>query len=221
MIRIFIVHQTRLIANIIASVLSEEADIRVVGLADSTETAVAELSRLEADLVLVSARLPNQGALKLTAQITAQLPTVKVLVIGLPESESLILQYVMGGAAGYVLQDVPVERLLDNVRAAHDDRALVSPTIAAALMNHIAELAKISTQAELEPTLVDALTPREKEVLLLIGEDLTNAEIANRLFIEVGTVKNHVHNLLKKLDVSSREEAADFLPFIGGDALEE
>jgi DNA-binding NarL/FixJ family response regulator len=214
MIRAIVVHQTGMIANVIASVLSEEPDIYVVGRASSADEALAMLERTNCNMILVSARLPNQGALKLTEAASQEAPDVLVLVFGLPESENLILRYVMAGASGYVLQDVPVEQLLDNMRAALDDKALVSPSVAAALMNHIAELAQISARNTLDPSAVQELTPRELEVLELIGKGLTNQEIGERLYIEVGTVKNHVHNLLKKLDVSSREDAAAYLPLI-------
>jgi DNA-binding NarL/FixJ family response regulator len=136
------------------------------------------------------------------------------LVSGLPESESVILQYVMAGASGYVLQNVPAEQLLDNVRAVHEDKALVSPRVAAALMDRVAELAQVSSQYDLDPHAVADLTPRERDVLNLIGEGLTNQEIASRLVIEVGTVKNHVHSILRKLDVSNREEAATYLSLL-------
>ena len=104
--------------------------------------------------------------------------------------------------------------MLQHVRAAHDGEAIVSPDIAAALMDHISELAQISSQTDIDPSAYAELTPREREVLDLIGEDSSNRQIAEKLFIEVGTVKNHVHNILKKLDVSNRHEAASFLPFI-------
>jgi len=217
MIRALVVHQTGLIANIIASVLDDEPDIQVVGRVSSVDEALTMLERTNCNMVLVSARLPNQGALELTEAVNQRAPEVVVLVYGLPESESLILQYVMAGASGYVLQDVPVKRLLDNMRAAHGDEALISPSVAAALMSHIADLAQISAGNSLDPSVWQELTPREQEVLELIGERLTNQEISERLFIEVGTVKNHVHNLLKKLDVSSREEAAAFLPLVKGE----
>ncbi len=214
MIRIIVVHQTKLIANIIASVLSEEPDIYVVSTAVSVEDALGKLELSNANMVLAAANLPDDGALALTEAVTASHPDTNVLIIGVPKSESIILQYVMAGAAGYVLKDVPVERLLDNVRAAHQDEALISPTIAAALMTHVAELSQISTQYTLDPEAVADLTSREREVLTLIDEGLTNQEIAERLFIEVGTVKNHVHNILKKLDVTSREEAASYLSLL-------
>lgn len=214
MIRIFVVHHTVLIASIISSFLSEEPDIRVVGHAATVNETIEQLERTKCNIILVAARLPNEGALKLTEAVADTHPEIKVLVMGLPESKHAILQYVMAGASGYVLQDVPVEQLLESVRAAHENKALISPAMAAALMDHVAELAQISAQDSIDLALVDNLTPREKEVLDLIGKGFTNQEIADDLYIEVGTVKNHVHNLLKKLEVSSREDAASYLPFI-------
>jgi DNA-binding NarL/FixJ family response regulator len=214
MIRVLVVHQTRLISSIIASVLDEEEDIRVVGHATGVEGALRHLEEEPCEIALVAATLPDNGALKITEAIAQKEQPTKVLVIGLPNSKNAILQYVAAGAAGYVLQEVSTERLLDHIRAAYDGKAIIGPDIAAAMMTHIKELAQISTQTDIDPTAYAELTPREQEVLELIGEDCSNQEIADRLFIEVGTVKNHVHNILKKLDVSSRHEAAAFLPFV-------
>jgi DNA-binding NarL/FixJ family response regulator len=214
MVRVLVVHQTLLIGNIIASVLSDEKDITVVGRATTIDEAMTCLETERCNMVLVSAQLPDNGALKLTEAATEIDPKTKVLVTGLPESKNIILQYVMAGASGYVLEDVSVEHLLDHIRAAHDDQAIVSPEMAAALMTQITELAYISSQDRLDTTAVSELTNREREVLNLIGEGLTNQDIADKLFIEVGTVKNHVHNLLKKLDVSNREDAAAYLPYL-------
>lgn len=217
MIRVIIVHQAKLIANIITSVLSEEPDIHVVSTAVSVEAALSTLERSNCNMILASANLPDNAALTLTESVAASHPDTKVLVIGVPQSESVILQYVAAGAAGYVLQDVPVEQLMENIRAAYEDKALVSPTIASALMSRFAELAQISSQYALDPEAVSDLTPREREVLSLIGDDMTNQEIADSLFIEVGTVKNHVHSILKKLDVDNREQAATYLPLLNED----
>ena len=218
MIRVLVVHKTRLIANIIASVLSDEEDIHVVGTAITIEEALDKLKMSRCNMVLVAATLENDSALQLTESVAVSFPDTKVLVIGVPKSEDVILQYVMAGASGYVLQNVPAEKLLDNVRAAHDDKALISPTVAAVLMEQVAELSHISAQYELDPEVVETLTPRERDVLSLIGDGMTNQEIASQLVIEVGTVKNHVHNILKKLDVTSREEAANYLPLLDDDS---
>jgi DNA-binding NarL/FixJ family response regulator len=217
MIHVLVVHQAHLISSLITSVLSEEEDVYVVGRASSSEEALAKIELSNCNVILVAATLPDGGALQLTKAVAEQYSHIKVLVIGLPESESMILEYVSAGAAGYVLQDVPVDQLLDNVRAIHEDKALISPTVASALMNRLAELSRITSQHELNPEAYELLTPREREVLALIGENLTNQQIGDKLFIEVGTVKNHVHNILKKLGVNSREEAAAYLPLVETD----
>lgn len=214
MIRVLVVHQTQLISSIIANVLDEEEDITVIAQASSTEEALDCLESQPCEMVLVAATLPENGALRITEEITDSDTNTKVLVIGLPKSKNAILQYVAAGASGYVLQEVSTERLLEHIRAAYDGKAIISPDIAAALMSHINELAQISTQTDIDPSAYAQLTPREREVLDLIGEDFSNQQIADKLYIEVGTVKNHVHNILKKLDVSSRHEAAAFLPFV-------
>lgn len=214
MIRILVVHSTQLIASLLATVLDSEPDIRVVARATTLRQALQAVEESRCNIVLVTAALPDNGALTLTRKISEHHPEIKVLVVGVPKSKSIILQYVMAGASGYVLQEVPVEKMFDNIRAAHDEKAIVSPDIAAAFMEQIAELAHLSSRVNLDPSSYEELTPRELEVLELIGEGLSNQEIADRLFIEVGTVKNHVHNILQKLDVSSREDAAAHLPYI-------
>ena len=163
-----------------------------------------------ADVVLVSTRLPDQGALRLTEAIARDHPEVRVLVLGLAESEEEILRYVEAGAAGYVLKDDSVEELLRNVRAVHSGEAVVSPEIAGALISRVGELAQLFADAFAIDKSAD-LTPREREVLKLLGQGLTNQEIADRLVIELGTVKNHVHSILDKLNVSSRKDAAAYL----------
>lgn len=220
MIRILIVHPTRLVRSLYASVLDERPNIEVVAQATTRKEALSHLQESGCNLVLVSATLEDNGALSLTKRIAQDYPDIKVLVVGLPESKYVILQYVMAGASGYVLQDVTVDRLFENIRAAQEDKALISPTMAAALMDHMAELASISARPYLQPDAYAELTARELEVLQLIDDGLTNQQIANKLVIEVGTVKNHVHNILKKLDVASREDAAVHLPYIQQDENE-
>ncbi|MCA9970929.1 MAG: response regulator transcription factor [Anaerolineales bacterium] len=214
MIRILIVHPTQLISSLLTSVLDEETDLRVVGRAHTLQDALDQIDVSTCNVILVAAALPDNGALTLTKTVGETHPDVKVLIFGVPQSQHVILQYVMAGAAGYVLQEVPMSRIFDNIRAAHDDKAIVSPKIAAALMDQLAEMAQLSASARINTSALDDLTPREREVLGLIGEGMTNQEIGDRLFIEVGTVKNHVHNILRKLDVRSREEAAAHLPYL-------
>jgi two-component system NarL family response regulator len=212
MIRVLLVSEMGLVCNVIASVLEDEPDIAVVGRATSAEEALAQLD--EADVALVSTRLPDDSALTLTESVVERDPATKIVVLGLRESEQTILQYVEAGADGYVLRDNSVDKLLENIRAADDEEALISPDVAYALMSRVTELAQLFSDVEAGIDQPVDLTPREREVLDLIAEGLTNKEIAERLYIEVGTVKNHVHSILQKLDVSSREDAAAYLAII-------
>jgi two-component system, NarL family, nitrate/nitrite response regulator NarL len=214
MIRIVIVHPSLLVCSLYSSVLDQRPNMEVVGRATTVKEALMRVQESDCNLILVSANLEDNGALALTRKIAQEHPELKVLVVGMPESKYVILQCVMAGASGYVLQDVSVDQLLQNIRAAEEDKALVSPTMAAALIDHVAELAHISARPYIQPEAYSELTARELEVLQLIDEGLTNQEISNELVIEVGTVKNHVHNILRKLDVASREDAAAHLPYI-------
>lgn len=211
MIRVLIVNEQHLIASLFASVLDDEADIVVVGRVINATAALEEAGK--ADVLLVSTGLPDNGALDLVCRLVEDYPDKTVLVVGVAESQWEILKYIEAGASGYILKDDTVEELLDHIRAAYDGKARVSPEIAAALIERVAELAQY-----VQPALLDAdpagLTPREIEVLKLIDEGLSNQEIGERLTIELGTVKNHVHSILEKLNVTSRRDAAAYLALI-------
>ena len=118
------------------------------------------------------------------------------------------------GATGYVLKDHSLEDLIETVRAAQDGKVFVSPQIAAALMKRLSDLAQMFSEVENNVTNTTNLTARELEVLELIGKGFTNQQIAENLVVEIGTVKNHVHSILEKLNVKTRDEAAAYLAFI-------
>jgi two-component system nitrate/nitrite response regulator NarL len=212
MIRVLLVTEIQLIGNVIASVLQDESDMQVIGCVTTAAEALAQAAN--ADVVLVSPRLPNDGSLQLTAALVQRNPSIKVLALGLNESKAQVLQFVEAGAVGYVARDDSVEDLLERIRAAYRDAAMISPEIAAALMSRVTKYAQLFNDIESGVYGDAGLTQREREILELIAQGLTNQEIAERLVIEVGTVKNHVHSILRKLDVSSREDAAAFLSFL-------
>lgn len=213
-INLLLVNETRLIGNIISAVLEGEPDLNVVACATNIEDAMQIVREKDIDVALVSTRLPDQGALKLTTAITEFTPSTKVLALGLTEEKQHVLRYVEAGATGYVLKDDSLEGLIETIRAAREGKVFVSPQIAAAIMERLSSLARLFSDVENSITDTTQLTSRELEVLKLVGEGQTNQQIAEHLVIEVGTVKNHVHNILDKLHVSSRGEAAAYLAFI-------
>jgi RNA polymerase sigma factor (sigma-70 family) len=138
-------------------------------------------------------------------------------VTGVEESPQAIMKYVEAGASGYVLSEVNLDDLLGNVRAAPEGKAFASPEIISRLMSRVSELAKLCLDREVILATLESLTPREREILELISQGLSNQEIGERLTIEVGTVKNHVHNILYKLNVESRQEAAELFQQADGE----
>lgn len=207
MIEVLIVNESQLMCSVIAFALRQEPDIEVIGSVTNMEQALER--QLTQGVMLVNATLPDQGALKLTTKINKRYPDVYVVVTGLPESPSKIMQYVEAGAAGYVLNEVDLDDLLEKVRAAPEGKAYASPEMVAHLMSRVAELAELCMDKDGLSSAIQTLTPREEEILALINQGLTNQEISEQLTIEVGTVKNHVHNVLNKLGVASRQEAAE------------
>ncbi len=206
MIRILLVSQFLFICDALSSVLEGEPDMEVIGSAVSVREALELVSK--ADLVLVNVQMPNNDAFKLIQAIVgAKLPS-KIIVLGLTETKEHVLQYLQAGASGYVLKDDSVDDLVLRIRDVHAGQTQVSPTIASALISRLYEYSLLLSQVKNGIGQNSTLTAREQEILRLVGQGLTNQEIADQLVIEVGTVKNHVHNIMQKLDVNTRQEAA-------------
>jgi len=216
-IKMLLVIETHLIGNMFASALQDEPSISVIGCATTMEQALETMEETHVDVVLISAKLPDQGALKLTRAILNISPSTRVLALGLSDDKDDVLKYIEAGAAGYILKDSSMRDLIDSVRSIQRGEAQISPRVAGALLQRLSNLSRVFSTVEDSMAEEVRLTPREIEVLQCIDEGLTNQEIAARLLLEVGTVKNHVHNILEKLDVSNREAAASYLTFIKKD----
>lgn len=214
-IKILLIIEVRLIGNIFASVLEEEPDIKVARCVTTLNEALQFIQTHEVDIVLVSAGLPNQGALEFTRAVIDSGLSAKVLALGLSdENKNETLRYIEAGACGYILRDSSVNELIQAIRLAQKGEAQISSRIAGAMMERLFHLSRMFSAVEHKIEGDVRLTSRELEVLQFIGEGLTNQEIAARLVVEVGTVKNHVHSILEKLNVSNRDEAASYLAFI-------
>ena len=205
-INILVVNKTKLICSIVAAAMRDEPDINVIGYATTVEEALEKAK--DCDIMAIDAILPQDMALEITKKVSDKFPDVRILVTGVEEKPQLILTFIEAGASGYVLEEVDVDGLLEGIRAVHNNEAVASPEIISAFMTRLNSLSKLCADIDLLTEKLEELTPREREVLDLLDTGMSNQEIADKLCIEVGTVKNHVHSILKKLEVSSRHEAA-------------
>jgi len=211
MIELLLIYPTRMTCELIAAALQGEGDINIVGCAHSGDEALAKLG--QCNTVLVSIDLPDNGAFKFARAVRQSAKDIKVLMAGLVCSNTAILRCIEEGLAGYILDDDSLADLVKKLRAVHEEEFIVSPAMASALMGRVAELKQMikefhTSGLNWSEDIFAELTPREWEVLQLIEQGCDNQQIANKLIIEKGTVKNHVHNILGKLDVRSREQAA-------------
>ncbi|MBN2117746.1 MAG: response regulator transcription factor [Anaerolineales bacterium] len=214
-IKVLLVIEVPLIGSIFASVLEDEPDIQVAGCVATLQDALQFIQEQDVNIILVSVGLPEQGALTLTRTIVDSMPAVKVLALGLlKEDKKDTLRYIEAGAAGYILKDSSLKEFIRIIRLAQKGEAQVSTQMAGVMMERLSSLARMFSAVENKIDGDVRLTSRELEVLQFIGEGLTNQQIAARLVLEVGTVKNHVHSILEKLNVGSRTEAASYLAFI-------
>ena len=214
MISIYIIHEMVLLGNVIASALEDAEDIKIVGYSSSKQEAIQYLQEHPVDVVLVSSHLPGNDSIEAIKELQQIDQELDFIVIGISENRQAILHYVEAGASGYVSEDSSIEDLIATIRLANKNMAVLPPSITSALMERLSEYAEIFSDLEIGVVENADLTNREIEILDCLGKNMTNKEIADKFFIEVGTVKNHVHSILDKLKVSSRKEAATYLALI-------
>lgn len=207
MIRVVIADQRTFMGDSIRTLLEKQQDMHFVGCVSK----VKELHYLlpKCDVALIYPNFVEDNIILLLRELHRQYPEVKLIPLELPDKPSVIVKYVEAGSAGYLMKEEGVDDMVEKIRAAVDGRALVSDTVAAVMMNLICSLANSTPIVyDSQKERIVLLTPRQQEVMELVCDGYSNQEIARRLVIERGTVKNHIHNILKKVGASSRQEAA-------------
>jgi len=199
-IRTLIVARTRLFREGLAHALSDMPEIEVVATASSPEEAAARMLELRPAIALVD--IVGQDG---TAWVRALGDDIAVVALAVPENEAEIVALAEAGVAGYVTRDASLDELVAAIRSVAHGETLCSARVAATLFRRVAALA--AERRSDEESRLPRLTRREREIVDLIGEGLSNKEIARRLQIEFATVKNHVHHILEKLQVGRRAEA--------------
>lgn len=181
-------------------------EFEVVGEAENGITAVALAQSLLPDIVLMDISMPEMNGIEATRRISKTCPSVNVVILTVSEEEKNLLEAVKNGAKGYVLKDTPSRRLHDQLRGVIQGEAPLSGIMAEKILNEF-KSPKINLIADEDP-MVEPLTEQEQRVLILVSDGLTNAEIGDQLSISENTVKKYLHNILSKLHLNNRVEAA-------------
>ena len=205
-IRVLVVDDEELVRTGLRLILDAEPDIGVVGTASDGRQAVAEVRRLCPDVVLMDIRMPGLDGLEATRRILTEpdVPPCKVVILTTFDVDEHVYEALRAGASGFLLKDVPADQLAHAIRVAAAGEALLAPSVTRRL---IAAFARPTAPGPVPVAGLGDLTPREVEVLTLLAEGLSNAEIATRLFVGEATVKTHVARILTKLGVRDRVQA--------------
>jgi two-component system, NarL family, nitrate/nitrite response regulator NarL len=203
-VAVFIVGDVSVHRDSLAELLEREDGINVVGAASDLPEAIAEVSHRHPDVVLLD--VDGESRVQAIAELLAAIPELRVVACAVPENESDVIACAEAGVAACVPREAPFADLVATIERVASGESLASPRVAAMLHRRVATLA---ARGPAEPEA--HLTAREREIVGLIGEGLSNKEIARRLFISLPTVKNHVHNILEKLHVHRRYEAVAWL----------
>lgn len=197
-VRVLLVDDQRLMRDGLRTLLELEHDIEVVGEVSNGETAVAAYADMQPDVVLMDIRMPIMDGVQATQAIRRQWTDARILILTTFDNDNYVFEGIRAGAMGYLLKDVSGDELASAIRTIASGGALIGSSVAQKVMQQFAQLAP-------QPT--PQLSEREQEVLQLMAQGLSNGQIAARLFLAEGTIKNYVSNILQKTDSRDRTQA--------------
>ena len=203
MIKVLICDDQVVVREGLRAILSTTDEIRVVGEAGSGAEAVEKVAQLQPDVVLMDLKMPGVNGVEATRLIRDRYPDTRVLVLTTYDADEWVFDAVRSGAAGYLLKDTSREGLIEAIRGTFEGKHYIDPDVAGKLMTQVARVAPMPV-----PAVIQDLTERELEVLEWLARGLSNADIAGRLFLSEGTIRNYVSSILTKLNVADRTQAA-------------
>jgi DNA-binding NarL/FixJ family response regulator len=206
-IRVLIADDHALFRRGLEMVLQGEAGLELVGQASDGQEAVKLAGEVVPDVVLMDIRMPKMTGIEAARQMKEVAPSAKIVILTISDEDDDLFEAIRAGASGYLLKDVPLDELADSVRSVHGGQSLINPSMAGKLLTEFATLARRDAEEPAKHAPAPKLTEREMEVLRLVARGMNNRDIAKELFISENTVKNHVRNLLEKLQSHSRMEA--------------
>jgi len=199
-IRILLAEDQTLMRQGLKTLLELEPGLKVIAEAADGREAVKLALQLRPDITLMDVQMPNLNGVEATAEICRAWPGARVIILTTFDRDDYVFQGVRAGAMGYLLKDLPAQKLFETIRKVHAGEPFIQP-----------EIASRTLRASLHAAddLIEPLSDREREVLVMLAQGIPNKEIADKLHIAEGTVKNHVSNILGKLQVQNRTQAAD------------
>ena len=206
-IRAMIVDDHALFRRGLEMVLDSEPDIELVGQASDGAEAVEKAAESLPDVVLMDIRMPRSSGIEACRAMKEAAPSAKIVILTISDEEEDLFEAIRAGASGYLLKDIPLDEVAGAVRAVHGGQSLINPSMAGKLLTEFATLAKRDDEERAQELPAPRLTEREMQVLKLVARGMNNRDIAKELFISENTVKNHVRNILEKLQIHSRMEA--------------
>jgi DNA-binding NarL/FixJ family response regulator len=205
-IRVVLCDDQEIVTEGLQVILSTAPSVEVVGVAHDGADLLPLAARLQPDVVLMDLKMPGVNGIQATRQLREHFPAIRVLVLTTYADDEWVFDAIRAGAAGYLLKETPREQLVAAIKGTAAGNTHVDPNVAGKLFTHIAQPGAAHHQP---PSTIDAeLSEREREVLRLLAEGLTNSEIAERLHLTKGTVQNYISSILEKLDVTDRTQAA-------------
>jgi two-component system, NarL family, response regulator LiaR len=202
MIKVLIVDDQALARDGLALIVGAADDVEVVGTAEDGAQALDQIAQHTPDLVLMDLKMPTMNGVQATRRIRERFPDVRVLVLTTYDADDWVLDAIRAGARGYLLKDSPRDTITDAIRRVMAGETIMSPTIASKLYQFVQQ------GTPTDSTLAEQLNPREREILSHLANGRSNAEIAERIHLAEGTVRNYVSSIFSKLDVTDRTQAA-------------
>lgn len=207
-IRILIAEDQQLIRRAFATILSLEPDIKVVGQAADGAEAIEMVRKFRPDIVLMDLQMPRVSGVQATRRIVADFPATQIVVLTTFDTDELVFEAIGAGAQAYLLKDATEADILDTIRAVKRGESRLSPNISRKVLEEFRRARPLNAEDNVGSEGDEPLTEREEEILSLVAQGRTNRDIADKIFLAEGTVKNYVSRIMEKLNVQSRTELA-------------
>lgn len=205
-IKILLIEDNRILRDGIKALVNAQPDLKIVAASEGKHDTLREVRSLKARVVLLDLGLQNENGLEVVKTLSRGMPETKVIGMGLIPSQLDIIEIVEAGAAGFILKDASIADFLETIRSVAQGHKVLPPLLTGSLFNHVVLLALQQGNRNLSRGV--RMTKREREVIVLIAEGMSNKEIAEKLNLSTYTVKSHVHNVMEKLALHSRLQIA-------------